>query len=66
MNKSIFEVESSICRDLHKQNGGMCNWGECEKCGVIPFMYKIFRGEQVEDLEKIKEIKKEVFENKDI
>lgn len=64
MNKLIFEEESSICKNLYMQNGGACNWGECDKCGVIPFMYKIYKGEMIEDLEKIKKIKKEVFENK--
>jgi hypothetical protein len=61
MSKAIFDRETAICRDLHNDNGGSCNWGECDKCGVIPFMYKIFNDEYVEDLEGIKRIKKEVF-----
>lgn len=61
MSKAIFDRETAICRDLHNENGGSCNWGECDKCGVIPFMYKIFNDEYVEDLEGIKKIKKEVF-----
>jgi hypothetical protein len=61
MSKAIFDRETAICRDLHNENGGSCNWGECDKCGVIPFMYKIFNDEYVEDLEGIKRIKKEVF-----
>ena len=63
MNKAIFERETSICRDLHKSNGSMCNWGECDKCGVVPFIYKIFKDEQIEDFDEIKRIKKEIFEN---
>ena len=61
MSKAIFDRETAICRDLHNENGGSCNWGECDKCGVIPFMYKIFNDEYVEDLEGIRRIKKEVF-----
>jgi len=61
MNKATFERESAICHDLHNQNGGMCNWGECDKCGVIPFMYKIFKDEQIEDEEGIRKIKEEIF-----
>jgi hypothetical protein len=63
MNKAIFERETSICHDLHNSNGGQCNWGECDKCGVIPFIYKIFKDEQIEDFDEIKRIKKEIFEN---
>lgn len=61
MSKAIFDRETTICRNLHNENGGSCNWGECDKCGVIPFMYKIFNDEYVEDFEGINRIKKEVF-----
>lgn len=61
MSKAIFERETAICRDLHNNNGGSCNWGECAKCGVIPLMYKIYADEYVEDLPGINRIKKEVF-----
>ncbi|MEI6835582.1 MAG: hypothetical protein WCK59_02000 [Candidatus Falkowbacteria bacterium] len=62
MSKAIFDRETAICRDLHNNNGGTCNWGECDKCGVIPFMYKIFKDEQIEDVDEVARIKKEVFE----
>lgn len=61
MSKAIFDRETAICRDLHNNNGGVCNWGECDKCGVIPFIYKIFKDEQIEDEEGIKRIKEEIF-----
>lgn len=61
MSKAIFDRETAICRDLHNNNGGQCNWGECDKCGVIPLMYKIFKNEYFEDLHEIERIKKEVF-----
>ena len=62
MSKAIFDRETAICRDLHNNNGGACNWGECDKCGVIPFIYKVFKDEQIEDLAGVARIKKEVFE----
>ena len=62
MSKAIFDRETAICRDLHNNKGGTCNWGECDKCGVIPFMYKIFKDEQIEDVDEVARIKKEVFE----
>ena len=61
MSKAIFDRETAICRDLHNDNGGGCNWGECDKCGVIPFIYKIFKDEQIEDEAGIKRIKEEIF-----
>jgi hypothetical protein len=61
MSNAIFDRETAICRELHNNNGGSCNWGECANCGVIPFMYKIFKDQQIEDLEEIKKIKEEVF-----
>lgn len=63
MSNAIFDRETGICRELHRENGGSCNWGECDKCGVIPFMYKIFKDQQIEDLEEIDKVKKEIFES---
>lgn len=63
MNKAIFERETSICRNLHDSEGGNCHWGECDKCEAIPFVYKIFKDEQAEDLDEARRIKREIFEN---
>ena len=62
MSKATFDKETAICRDLHNNNGGSCNWGQCDKCGVIPFMYKIFKDEQLEKIEDILKAKKEIFD----
>ena len=58
MEKEIFEKEITMCRKLNKENGGKCNWGECEKCGVIPLLYKLHQGKIYEKREEIEELKR--------
>ena len=58
MKKETFEKELVMCRELFKKNRGKCNWGECEKCGVIPFLYKIGKGEFYENEEDVERIKR--------
>ncbi len=60
MEKEIFEKEIAMCKKLSKENGGRCNWGECEKCGVIPLLYKLYKGEFYENKDDIEKIKKSV------
>lgn len=60
MEKELFEKEIGMCRELFKKNGGKCNWGECEKCGVIPMLYKICKNELVESEEDIKKLKDKI------
>ncbi|KKR21908.1 MAG: hypothetical protein UT48_C0002G0041 [Parcubacteria group bacterium GW2011_GWE2_39_37] len=57
MDIETFEKEIAICKELSKKNGNKCNWGECVKCGVIPLLYKLGKGEFIEaneDVEKLK------------
>jgi hypothetical protein len=49
MNKEIFAKEIALCQRLNKKHGGSCAWGECDKCGVIPLLYKLGKGELYED-----------------
>lgn len=58
MEKEIFEKEIALCRELSKKNGGKCNWGECEKCGVIPLLYKLSKGKVYEKIDEIKKLKR--------
>jgi len=58
MDKEIFEKEIAMCQELSKKNGGKCNWGECEKCGVIPLLYKLGKGEIFEEESEVKELKR--------
>jgi hypothetical protein len=57
MEKEIFEREIAMCRELSKKNGGKCKWGECEKCGVVPLLYKLGKGELYENEDDVKKIK---------
>ena len=58
MEKETFGKEIAMCRELSKKNGGKCNWGECEKCGVVPLLYKLGKGEVYENKDDIERIKK--------
>jgi hypothetical protein len=59
MEKETFEKEIAMCRKLSTKNGGKCNWGECEKCGVVPLLYKLGKGEFYENKDEIEKIKNE-------
>jgi len=58
MEKEIFEKEISMCRELFRKNDGKCSWGECDKCGVVPLLYKLSKGEVVEKEEDVKDLKR--------
>ncbi len=59
INKEVFDREIALCRKLTKENGGKCGWGKCADCGVIPLLYKLHKGELLEDNEAEK-VKKEI------
>ncbi len=58
MEKEIFEKEIAMCKELSKKNDGKCAWGKCEKCGVIPLLYKLGKGEFYEKEDEVKELKR--------
>ena len=60
LNKKTFEKELAMCRELSKKNGGKCNWGECEKCGAIPLLYKLGEGKLYENKDEIEKLKKDI------
>lgn len=62
MKKEVFEKEISMCKELSQKNGGKCNWGECDKCGVIPLLYKLAKGEIVEKADEVEKLKKVVLQ----
>ena len=64
MNNETFEKELAMCQKLYQKNGGRCHWGECEKCGVVPLLYKLAKGEIYEKEEEIQELKKTVLQKK--
>ncbi len=62
MEKEIFDKELAICRQFNKVNGGKCNWGECDKCGVIPLLYKLGEGRFYEDPNDVSELRKTILQ----
>lgn len=60
MDQATFDKEIAMCQKLSNENGGKCCWGECEKCGVIPFLHKLLHGKVYENEEEIKEIKRTI------
>jgi hypothetical protein len=62
MEKETFEKEIAMCKSLSKKNDGKCNWGECNKCGVVPLLYKLHKGEIYEKESEIAELKKSVLQ----
>lgn len=57
VKKGVFEREIALCRKLARKNKGKCGWGKCQDCGVIPLLYKLHKGQLLEDPKKIFKIK---------
>ncbi len=63
ISEGTFARELSMCKKLSRKREGKCNWGECAKCGVIPLLYKLGKGELYEKEEEVKKLKEMTFEN---
>jgi len=61
VKKEVFKREIALCKRLAKENRGKCGWGKCNDCGVIPLLYKLHKGELLEDSAKIIKIKGKIF-----
>jgi hypothetical protein len=61
ITQDIFDREIAMCKNLSQKNGGHCNWGKCDQCGVIPMLYKLHQGRFLEDTNEIKNIKNKLF-----
>lgn len=57
IKKEVFDREIALCQKLWRENKGKCGWGKCQDCGVIPFLYKLHKGQLLEDPAKIAKIK---------
>lgn len=57
ISEEIFDREIALCQKLSKEKDGKCGWGKCADCGVIPLLYKLHKGELLEDgsAKKVKE-----------
>lgn len=60
MDQATFEKELGMCRKLHHEKKS-CHWGKCATCGVIPVLYKLYKGVLLEKEAEIRKIKEEVF-----
>jgi len=60
INKEVFEREIALCEKLSKENNGKCGWGKCKDCGVIPLLYKLHKGQLLENPSQIKKAKKKL------
>jgi hypothetical protein len=60
ISKEIFQKETSMCRKLALKNGNKCNWGECDKCGVIPLLHKLCDGKLLEDKTEVQDAKNKI------
>lgn len=62
IKKSLFDRELALCKKLSKENKGKCGWGKCKTCGVIPLLYKLHKGQLIEDASGLSKVKEQVFE----
>ena len=53
ISEEVFSRELLLCGKLFRKNGGKCGWGICKDCGVIPFLYKLYKGQLLEDPQDI-------------
>lgn len=60
ISEKVFKAEIAMCQKLFKKQKG-CAWGKCHDCAVIPLLYKLHRGEIIEDSEGVKRLKSEIF-----
>jgi len=60
ISKETFENEINMCKKLAHENGNKCNWGECDKCGVIPLLHKLYKGKFLEEKEEIENAKNKI------
>ncbi len=57
IKKEVFDREIALCAQLAKEHKGKCGWGKCKDCGVIPLLYKLNKGQLLENPIKITKIK---------
>jgi len=60
ISKDTFDKEIAMCRRLFNEKEGRCAWGKCKDCGVIPFLYKLHKGQLLEKPAEIKKVKDKI------
>ena len=48
-----------MCRKLYKKSKG-CKWGKCADCGVVPLLYKLYKGEVIENKRDVNKFRNKV------
>ncbi len=61
IKKEVFDKEIALCKMLFKKNKGKCGWGKCGDCGVIPLLYKLYKGKLLEKPADLTKIRKKIF-----
>ena len=61
IKKEIFDREIALCKQLSKENKGKCGWGRCKDCGVVPLLYKLYKGKLLEKPADLAKIRKKIF-----
>lgn len=56
ITEEVFKKEIAICKKQFAKSGG-CNWGRCEKCGVVPLLVKLHKKLLLEEGEIVEEYK---------
>lgn len=59
ISKETFETEIEMCRK-HYQKKGFCAWGECENCGALPLLQKLYKGEIIDEKEAVEKFKADI------
>lgn len=62
IKKALFDREIGLCKKLSKENKGKCGWGKCKNCGVIPLLYKLHKGQLLDDAADLSKIKNRILE----
>lgn len=65
IDEETFERELGLCKKLSQKREGKCNWGECAKCGVVPLLYKLHKGELYEEEKAIGKLKDAMLKSQD-
>jgi len=60
IKKDVYNREITLCKKLFKENRGKCNWGKCKNCGVILLLYKLHKGQLLEEPRSIKKFKNKI------
>ena len=60
IKKKVFDREIKLCQMLSKEHRGKCGWGRCKDCGVIPLLYKLYKGKLLEKPAEIRKAKSRI------